>query len=42
MSWEQISAIMGSCVAGGAYLPMSDEPSLLRGTGVSSLPVVTW
>lgn len=30
----QIAAIMGSCVAGGAYLPiMSDEALIVRGTG---------
>ena len=30
----QISAIMGSCVAGGAYLPiMSDEALIVKGTG---------
>lgn len=30
----QISAIMGSCVAGGAYLPiMSDESLIVKGTG---------
>jgi len=30
----QISAIMGSCVAGGAYLPiMSDESIIVEGTG---------
>jgi 3-methylcrotonyl-CoA carboxylase beta subunit len=30
----QISAIMGSCVAGGAYLPiMSDEAMIVEGTG---------
>jgi len=30
----QISAIMGSCVAGGAYLPiMSDESIIVKGTG---------
>lgn len=30
----QISAIMGSCVAGGAYLPiMSDEAIIVEGTG---------
>lgn len=30
----QIAAIMGSCVAGGAYLPiMSDEAIIVRGTG---------
>ncbi len=30
----QISAIMGSCVAGGAYLPiMSDESLIVRGSG---------
>jgi acetyl-CoA carboxylase carboxyltransferase component len=33
--WDyQISAIMGSCVAGGAYLPiMSDEAIIVEGTG---------
>jgi 3-methylcrotonyl-CoA carboxylase beta subunit len=31
---SQISAIMGSCVAGGAYLPiMSDEAMIVEGTG---------
>ncbi len=31
---NQISAIMGSCVAGGAYLPiMSDEAMIVDGTG---------
>jgi acetyl-CoA carboxylase carboxyltransferase component len=31
MGITQISAIMGSCVAGGAYLPiMSDEAIMLR------------
>lgn len=30
----QISAVMGSCVAGGAYLPiMSDEAMIVQGTG---------
>ncbi|MDR6158812.1 MULTISPECIES: acyl-CoA carboxylase subunit beta [Chryseobacterium] len=30
----QISAVMGSCVAGGAYLPiMSDEAMIVEGTG---------
>jgi acetyl-CoA carboxylase carboxyltransferase component len=30
----QIAAIMGSCVAGGAYLPiMSDEALIVEGTG---------
>lgn len=30
----QIAAVMGSCVAGGAYLPiMSDESLIVRGTG---------
>jgi acetyl-CoA carboxylase carboxyltransferase component len=30
----QLSAIMGSCVAGGAYLPiMSDESLIVKGTG---------
>mgnify|MGYP001184927097 FL=1 len=34
MGIPQISAIMGSCVAGGAYLPiMSDESIIVRGTG---------
>src|SRR5205807_7712525 len=30
----QISAVMGSCTAGGAYVPaMSDEAVIVRGTG---------
>src|SRR6185503_5730911 len=30
----QISAVMGSCTAGGAYVPaMSDETTIVRGTG---------
>ncbi len=34
MGVPQISAIMGSCVAGGAYLPiMSDESIIVEGTG---------
>ena len=34
MGIPQISAIMGSCVAGGAYLPiMSDEALIVRDTG---------
>ncbi len=34
MGIVQISAIMGSCVAGGAYLPiMSDESIIVKGTG---------
>jgi 3-methylcrotonyl-CoA carboxylase beta subunit len=34
MGIPQISAIMGSCVAGGAYLPiMSDESLIVDGTG---------
>lgn len=34
MGIPQISAIMGSCVAGGAYLPiMSDEALIVNGTG---------
>jgi 3-methylcrotonyl-CoA carboxylase beta subunit len=34
MGIMQISAIMGSCVAGGAYLPiMSDEAMIVEGTG---------
>jgi 3-methylcrotonyl-CoA carboxylase beta subunit len=34
MSIVQIAAVMGSCVAGGAYLPiMSDEALIVEGTG---------
>lgn len=34
MGVPQISAVMGSCVAGGAYLPiMSDEALIVEGTG---------
>jgi acetyl-CoA carboxylase carboxyltransferase component len=34
MGVPQISAVMGSCVAGGAYLPiMSDESLIVEGTG---------
>lgn len=34
MGITQIAAIMGSCVAGGAYLPiMSDEALIVKGTG---------
>lgn len=34
MGIPQIAAIMGSCVAGGAYLPiMSDEAMIVEGTG---------
>ncbi len=34
MGITQIAAIMGSCVAGGAYLPiMSDESLIVKGTG---------
>jgi 3-methylcrotonyl-CoA carboxylase beta subunit len=34
MGIPQISAIMGSCVAGGAYLPiMSDESIIVKGSG---------
>ncbi len=34
MGIQQIAAIMGSCVAGGAYLPiMSDEALIVEGTG---------
>lgn len=34
MGIVQISAVMGSCVAGGAYLPiMSDEALIVEGTG---------
>ena len=34
MGIPQISAIMGACVAGGAYLPiMSDEALIVKGTG---------
>ena len=38
MGVPQISAIMGSCVAGGAYLPiMSDESLIVKGSGSISL-----
>jgi acetyl-CoA carboxylase carboxyltransferase component len=34
MGIPQLSAVMGSCVAGGAYLPiMSDEAMIVEGTG---------
>ncbi|MDA0304175.1 MAG: acyl-CoA carboxylase subunit beta, partial [Bacteroidetes bacterium] len=34
MGIPQIAAVMGSCVAGGAYLPiMSDESLIVKGTG---------
>ncbi len=34
MGIPQIAAVMGSCVAGGAYLPiMSDEALIVKGTG---------
>jgi len=34
MGISQIAAVMGSCVAGGAYLPiMSDESLIVKGTG---------
>ncbi len=34
MGIPQIAAIMGPCVAGGAYLPiMSDEAIIVEGTG---------
>jgi len=34
MSIPQISAVMGSCTAGGAYVPaMSDETVIVKGTG---------
>lgn len=34
MGIPQIAAVMGSCVAGGAYLPiMSDESIIVKGTG---------
>ena len=34
MGITQISAVMGSCVAGGAYLPiMSDEALIVNKTG---------
>lgn len=34
MGISQIAAVMGSCVAGGAYLPiMSDEAIIVKGTG---------
>src|SRR5947209_15121831 len=44
MDIPQISAVMGSCTAGGAYVPaMSDEAVIVRGTGTIFLggpPVV--
>ena len=41
MGITQISAIMGSCVAGGAYLPiMSDEAIIVEKREVFSLPEV--
>ena len=34
MGIPQLSAVMGYCVAGGAYLPiMSDEAIIVEGTG---------
>jgi acetyl-CoA carboxylase carboxyltransferase component len=34
MGIPQISAVMGSCTAGGAYVPaMSDETVIVKGTG---------
>lgn len=42
MGIPQISAIMGSCVAGGAYLPiLSDEALIVEGTGSVFLQEVT-
>ena len=39
----QLAAVMGSCVAGGAYLPiMSDESIIVRGTGSIFLAGPTW
>src|SRR2546430_17351347 len=44
MEIPQISAVMGSCTAGGAYVPaMSDEAVIVQGTGTILLrgpPVV--
>lgn len=43
MGITQISAIMGSCVAGGAYLPiMSDEAIIVDKTGSIFLAGVIW
>jgi acetyl-CoA carboxylase carboxyltransferase component len=33
MGITQISAIMGSCVAGGAYLPIMSDEAIVEGTG---------
>ena len=39
----QIAAVMGSCVAGGAYLPiMSDEALIVEKTEASFWPEVIW
>jgi acetyl-CoA carboxylase carboxyltransferase component len=43
MGIPQIAAIMGSCVAGGAYLPiMSDESLIVEGTGSICLAGPYW
>ena len=43
MGITQIAAIMGSCVAGGAYLPiMSDEALILEKTGSIFLAAAIW
>jgi acetyl-CoA carboxylase carboxyltransferase component len=33
---------MGSCVAGGAYLPIMSEAIIVEGTEVFSLPEAIW
>ncbi len=43
MGIVQISAVMGSCVAGGAYLPiMSDEAMIVEGPVLFFWPVLIW
>ncbi|GAB3828377.1 hypothetical protein GCM10028895_41820 [Pontibacter rugosus] len=43
MGIVQIAAIMGNCVAGGAYLPiMSDEALIVEGTGSVFWQAHTW
>jgi len=43
MGITQIAAVMGACVAGGAYLPiMSDETLMWKGMARSSWPAPTW
>ena len=43
MGITQVAAVMGSCVAGGAYLPiMSDESLIVEKQEVFSLQDLTW